>query len=117
MKIGNFKILSFCEKFSEKCVWECSIKKTSLSELQVVISEYLKKRNFPKALVKTWKILTSFFLAKTDQQNVFGNLLYGKQAFLDYKKVDFWMITKLEFFKGANQRFWSKIGHFANSFF
>ena len=27
------------------------------------------------------------------------------------------MIAKLEFFKGVNSRFWSKIGHFANSFF
>ena len=27
------------------------------------------------------------------------------------------MIAKLEFFKGFNSRFWSKIGHFANPFF
>ena len=39
--------------------------------------------------------MSSFSLG---QGNLFGNTLYGRQAFLDYKKVDFWMVAKLDNF-------------------
>ena len=41
-------------------------------------------------------------MGKTGLGKVFGNVLHRKQAFLDYKNIDFWVVAKLEFFKGVN---------------
>ena len=40
-------------------------------------------------LAKNWEILQYFFLDKIGQGNVFGNVLYKKEALLDYKRVNF----------------------------
>ena len=42
----------------------------------------------------------------------FGNLLRGKQAFLDDENIHFLKSIKWSFFKGVNPRFWSKIINF-----
>ena len=43
-----------------------------------------------------------FFLDKVGQGHVLGNVLYQKQAILDYKKVDFLMVANLKFLKEVN---------------
>ena len=38
-------------------------------------------------LAKIWKFLYPFFLSKTGQEKMFGDVLDRKQAFLDFEKV------------------------------
>lgn len=43
-----------------------------------------------------------FWGDKIGQGNMLGNVLYQKQAILDYKEVNFLMVANLKFFKGVN---------------
>ena len=58
-----------------------------------------------------------FFLANIGQDNVFYVNLERKNAFLGYKKKKFKKSKNWHFSKGVNPWFWSKSGHFYNSFF
>ena len=59
----------------------------------------------------------SFFLGNIGQENVFYNILERKNAFLGYKNNKFKKSKNWHFSKGVNPWFWSKNGHFSNSFF
>ena len=59
----------------------------------------------------------SLFLGNIGQENVFQNILQGKNAFLAHKKKDVQKVQKLRFFQRVNPWFWSKSGHFSMSFF
>ena len=58
-----------------------------------------------------------FFQGNITQENVFYDILEQRIAFLGYKKNNFKKSKNWYFFKGVNQRFWSKNGHFSNFFF
>ena len=51
------------------------------------------------------------------QENVFYDILKGKNAFLGYKERKFQKSKNWHFCKGFNPWFWSKNGHFSNFFF
>ena len=58
-----------------------------------------------------------FFLSNVGQENVFYDILEGKNAFLGYKNNKFKNSKNWHFSKGVNPWFWSKNGHFSNFFF
>ena len=60
---------------------------------------------------------SNFFLANIGQENVFYDILQGKNAFLGYKNKKFQQSKNWHFSKGVNPWFWSKNGHFSNFFF
>ena len=57
------------------------------------------------------------FLANTGQENVFYDIVERKNVFLDYKNKKFINSKYWHFFKGVNQWFWTKNGHFSNFYF
>ena len=57
------------------------------------------------------------FLGNIGEENVFYDILERKNAFLGYKNNKFKKLNNWHFSKGVNLRFWSKNGHFSNSFF
>ena len=68
-------------------------------------------------LVQKWPFFQLFFGGNIGQENVFNDFLERKSAFLSYKKEKFKKFKNSNFFKGVNQWFWSKNGHFCNLFF
>ena len=56
-------------------------------------------------------------MGNVGQENVFNDILDGKNAFVGYKKKKFKNSKKWHFSKGVNPWFWSKNGHFSNFFF
>ena len=60
---------------------------------------------------------SNFFLGNIGQENVFYDILERKTAFLGYKNKKFKKSKNWDFFKGVNQWFWSKNGHFSIFFF
>ena len=58
-----------------------------------------------------------FFLGNIRQENVFFDILQGRNAFLAYKNKKFKKSKNWHFSKGVNPWFWSKNGHFSNFFF
>ena len=58
-----------------------------------------------------------FLWANIGQENVFYDILERKNALLDYKNKKFKKSKNWHFSKGVNPWFWSKNGHFSNSFF
>ena len=53
------------------------------------------------------------FLSVIGQENVFYDILEGKNGFLGYKNSKFKKWKNSDFCKGVNPWFWSKIGHFS----
>ena len=60
---------------------------------------------------------TFFFLGTMGQENVFYDILKGKNAFLSYKNKKLKKSKNCYFSKGVNPWYWSKNGHFSNFFF
>ena len=68
-------------------------------------------------LVQKWPFfLIFFFLGNIGQENVFYDIVERKNAFLGYKKKKLKNLKNWFFSKGVNPWFWSKNGHFSNSF-
>ena len=67
--------------------------------------------------VQNWSFLHVFILGNIVQENVFYDILEGKNAFLGYKNKKFKKSKNWHFSKGVNPWFWSKNGHFPNFFF
>ena len=65
-------------------------------------------------LVQTWSFFELFFFFNIFQENVFYNILEGKNAFLGSKNKKFKKSKYWHFFKGFNPWFWSKNGSFSN---
>ena len=68
-------------------------------------------------LVENWPFLHVYILGNIVQENVFHDILEGKNAFLAYKNNKFKKSKNWHFSKGVNPWFWSKNGHFPNFFF
>ena len=68
-------------------------------------------------LVQKWPFFQLFFLGNIGQENVFYDILEGKNAFLGYKNKSFKKAKNWHFSKGVNPWFRSKNGHFSNFFF
>ena len=68
-------------------------------------------------LVQKWPFFQLFFLGNIEQENVFYDILKGKNAFLGYKNKKFKKSKNWHFSKGVNPWFWSKNGHFSNFYF
>ena len=58
-----------------------------------------------------------FFLGNIGLENVFNDILEGKNAFLGYKNKKFEKSKNWHFSKGVNPWFWFNYGHFSNFFF
>ena len=63
-------------------------------------------------LVENWPFLHVSILGNIVQENVFYDILEGKNAFLGYKNKKVKNSKNLDFSKGGSLWFWSKIGHF-----
>ena len=68
-------------------------------------------------LTENWPFLHVFILGNKVQENVFYNILEGKNACLGYKNKMFRNSKNWDFSKGVSPWFWSKIGHFCMFFF
>ena len=62
-------------------------------------------------------IFPTFFLGNIEHEIVFYDILERKNVFLGYKNKKFKKSKNWHFAKGVNPWFWSKNGHFSNSFF
>ena len=62
-------------------------------------------------------IIPTSFLANRGNDNVFHDILEGKNAFLGDKNKKYKQSKNLHFSKGVNPWIWSKNGHFSNFFF
>ena len=62
-------------------------------------------------------IIPTFFLANIGNDNVYHDILEGKNSFLGYKNKKFKKSKNSDFSKGVNPWFWSKKGHFFQIFF
>ena len=71
----------------------------------------------PWLLSKNGNFSNSFFFGNTGQENVFYDILEGKNAFLSYENNKFKKSKNWHFSKGVNPCFWSKNGHFSNFLF
>ena len=67
-------------------------------------------------LVQKWPFFQLFFLGNIGQENVFYDIVERENAFLGYKKKKLKNLKNWHFSKGVNPWFWSKNGHFSNSF-
>ena len=65
-------------------------------------------------LVQKWPFFQLVFLGNIGQQNVFFDILEGKNAFLTYKNTNFKNSNNVHFCKGVNPWISSKNGHFSN---
>ena len=68
-------------------------------------------------LVQKWPFFLLFFFRQYRPENVFYDILEGKNAFLGYKIMKSKQSKNWHFSKGVNPWFWSKNGHFSNFFF
>ena len=68
-------------------------------------------------LVQKWPFFNLFFSSYICKENVFYDILEGKNAFLAYKNKKIKKWKNWHFFKGVNPWFWSKNGHFFKLFF
>ena len=73
----------------------------------------------PWFLCKNDHFFNFFFFGNIDEENIFFDILKGKNAFLGYKKINktFKKSKNWHFSEGVNPRFWSKNGDFFNIFF
>ena len=60
-------------------------------------------------LVKNLKNFPFFIFGKIREENMFGDILERKKAFLDYKKEKVKKVKNWDFSKGVSPWFWSKI--------
>ena len=67
--------------------------------------------------VQKWPLFQPVFLGNIGKENVFYDILEGKNSFLDYKNKKFKKSKNSDFSKGVNPWFWSKKGHFFQLFF
>ena len=74
-------------------------------------------KGLPMVLVQKWPFFQLLFLANIEQENVFYEILEGKNVFLGYKNKKFKKSKNWHFSKGVNPWFWSINGHFCNLFF
>ena len=68
-------------------------------------------------LVQKWPFFQLFFLGNIGQENVFYDILEGKNAFLGYKNKKFKKSINWHFSKGVNPCFRSKNGRVLNFYF
>ena len=68
-------------------------------------------------LFQKWPFFNLFFWSYICKENVFYDILEGKNAFLAYKNKKIKKWKNWHFSKGVNPWFWSKNGHFFKLFF
>ena len=68
-------------------------------------------------MVQKWPFFQLFSLGNIGQENVFYDILEGKNASLGYEKKKFKKSKNSHFSKGVNPRFWSTNGHISNFIF
>ena len=78
---------------------------------------HFSKRVNPWFWSKNGHFSNFYFLGNTGQENVFYHILEQKNAFLGSNYKKFKNSKNWYFSKGLNQWFWSKTGHFSNSYF
>ena len=64
-------------------------------------------------LVQKWPYLQLFFLGNISQENVFYDIVKGKNVFLGYIKRKFKKCKTWHFSKRVNPWFWSRNGYFS----
>ena len=103
LKLAIFACFYFRQYRPEKCVSRYSRRKKRLSRLQkqkVKKVENLRffQRGQSMVLVQNWSFLHLFILGEIGQENVFYNILEGKNTFLGYKNKKFKNVERLRFF-------------------
>ena len=68
-------------------------------------------------LVQNWSFLHVFILGILGQENVFHDILEGKNAFLGYKNKKFKNSKNWDFLKGVTHGFGPKMAIFSTFFF
>ena len=68
-------------------------------------------------LVQKWPFFNLFFWVNKGQENIFQDILEGKNAYLGSKIKQFKTSKNWHFSKGVHPWFWSKNGHFSTFFF
>ena len=68
-------------------------------------------------LVQKWPFFNLYFYSYICKENVFYDILEGKNAFLAYKNKKIKKWKNWHFSKGVNPWFWSKNGHFFKLFY
>ena len=67
-------------------------------------------------LVQKWPFFQVFFLGNIGKENVFYDIVEGRNAFQGYKNKKFKKSKNLHFSKRVNPWFWSKNGHLSTFF-
>ena len=75
------------------------------------------QKGHPLVVIQKRPFFQLFFLGNIGQENVFDDILEGKNAFLGYKTKKFKKSKNSHFPKGVNPWFGSKNGHFSYFFF
>ena len=117
-----FQLLFFRQYRPGKSVLRHSRTKKRLSRLQKKKFKKSKNGNFsyvfkPLFWSKNSYLSNLFFLGKRDTENVFYDILEGRNACLSYKDKKIKRSKNCLFSKGVNPQFWFKNGHFSNFFF
>ena len=122
-KNGHFSNLFFRQFTPGKCLLRFSRKKkTPFLTIKTRSFKNSKNWQFPKGVnpwfwSKNGHFSNFVFRQLRPEQCLFRYSRTKKNAVLDYKTKKFKQSKTWHFSKGVNQWFWSKNGHFSNSFF
>ena len=121
--MASFPLFFFRQYRPGKCLLRYYTRKKLLSRQQKQELQMVPKIDvFPKGLIHGFNQKMAifpnfFFLGNIGLENVFYNILERKDDFLDYKDKNFKKSKNSHFFKGNNQSFWCKNGHYSKIFF
>ena len=122
-KNGHFSNFFFLGNIGqENVLYDILERKNSFLGYKNMKSKKSKNWHFSKG-VSPWfwsknsHFFNFFFLANIGQENVFYDILEGKNNFLGYKNMKSKKSKNWHFSKGVNPWFWSKNSHFSNFFF
>ena len=101
-----------------KCFLRYSRRKNAFLGYKNKKFEKSKNSDFSKGVSawfwsKNWLFFNFFILANIGQENVFYDVLEGKNAVLGYKSKKFKKSKNWDFSKGVRPWFWSQNGHFS----
>ena len=123
MKNDHFSNIFFFRQYRPgKCLLRYSWTNNPFSRLWNKKFKKSKNWHFSKG-VNRWffskndHFYNFFFFGNIGQENLFYDILEGKNAFLGYKNRKFKKWKNWHFSKRVNAWFFSKNGHFSNSFF
>ena len=100
-KLAIFSFVYFRENRPGKCVLRYSLQKKRLSIKKVEKLGFFK-RSQSMIFVKSWQFFHLLILVEMGQEKVFYNILFRKNAFLDYKNIKLKKSKNWHFSKGVS---------------